>query len=54
MTKLRAKGIARNNSDIDLAVYGIDDELRVEGIAMELDALPLPLSLTRRCYFAEA
>ena len=38
----RAKGTSKNNSDIDLAIYGIDDELRVEAIAMELDALPLP------------
>lgn len=38
----RAKGTAKNNSDIDLAIYGIDDELMVETIATELDTLPLP------------
>ena len=34
----QAKGTAKHNSDIDLAIAGIDDELRVETIAMELDA----------------
>jgi len=38
----RAKGTAKNNSDIDLAVSGLGDELDVENLAMELDDLPLP------------
>ena len=38
----RAKGTAGNNSDIDLAVVGIDDDLQIESVAMALDDLPLP------------
>ncbi|MFA6713860.1 MAG: nucleotidyltransferase domain-containing protein [Victivallales bacterium] len=38
----RAKGTARENSDIDLAIDGIDDELQIENLAMRLDDLPLP------------
>ena len=38
----RAKGTAGPSSDIDLALDGIDDPLRAEAIASELDALPLP------------
>lgn len=38
----RAKGTARPNSDIDLAVRGTDDDLAVESLAMELEELPLP------------
>lgn len=38
----RAKGTAENNSDIDLAVIGIGNELQIEDIAMALDDLPLP------------
>lgn len=38
----RAKGTAKHNSDIDLAILGIDNDLFVESIAMELDQLPLP------------
>lgn len=38
----RAKGTAKHNSDIDLAIFGIDDDLRIEAIAMELESLPLP------------
>lgn len=37
----RAKGTARNNSDIDIAIYGISNELEIETIALELDELPL-------------
>jgi predicted nucleotidyltransferase len=37
-----AKGTARPNSDIDLALYGDLDDLTVERIAMEMDELPLP------------
>lgn len=38
----RAKGVARPNSDIDLALYGDIDELAVERIALEMDELPMP------------
>ncbi|MDZ7618781.1 MAG: nucleotidyltransferase domain-containing protein [Patescibacteria group bacterium] len=38
----RAKGTARPDSDIDLAVYGPTDDLSVEALAEELDELPLP------------
>jgi predicted nucleotidyltransferase len=38
----RAKGCARSNSDVDLALYGDLSDLQVEGIAHELDELPTP------------
>jgi uncharacterized protein len=38
----RAKGTARKNSDIDLAVDGLESPLKIESLAMELDELPLP------------
>lgn len=38
----RAKGTSVSSSDVDLALEGIDDPLQVEGIARELDDLPLP------------
>lgn len=38
----RAKGTAKNNSDIDLAIFGIENDLFVESIAVELEELPLP------------
>ena len=38
----RAKGTAAPASDIDLALEGIDDPLRAEAIASELEELPLP------------
>jgi len=38
----RAKGNARPNSDIDLAITGVEDTLLIEQIAERLDALPLP------------
>nr|VFK31961.1 MAG: Nucleotidyltransferase domain-containing protein [Candidatus Kentron sp. MB]VFK34981.1 MAG: Nucleotidyltransferase domain-containing protein [Candidatus Kentron sp. MB]VFK77099.1 MAG: Nucleotidyltransferase domain-containing protein [Candidatus Kentron sp. MB] len=38
----RAKGNARPNSDIDLAIVGICDDLAMEALARELEALPLP------------
>jgi len=38
----RAKGTARPNSDIDLAVEGIKNQLQIEALALELDDLPLP------------
>ena len=38
----RAKGTARKNSDIDLAVDGIENFLSIESLSMELEELPLP------------
>jgi uncharacterized protein len=38
----RAKGNARPNSDIDLALYGPIDDLTAERIAADMDELPLP------------
>lgn len=38
----RAKGTYKKNSDIDLAIFGIVDNLVIEFIAGELDELPLP------------
>ena len=38
----RAKGTAEASSDIDLVLDGIDDPLKAESIAGELDELPLP------------
>ncbi len=38
----RAKGTAGPASDIDLVIEGIDDPLRAEAIAGELEELPLP------------
>lgn len=38
----RAKGTASTASDVDLALEGIDDPLKAEAIASELDELPLP------------
>ena len=38
----RAMGNHRPESDIDLAVRGLEDERAVEALADELDELPLP------------
>jgi predicted nucleotidyltransferase len=38
----RAKGTAAPASDVDLALEGVDDPLRVEAIGAELEELPLP------------
>lgn len=38
----RAKGTAHAASDVDLALLGVEDPLRAEAIASELDELPLP------------
>ena len=38
----RAMGIAQPESDIDLALEGLNDFLQAEAIASELDELPLP------------
>lgn len=38
----RAKGIARHNADVDIAVEGLNNGLEVARLAQELDDLPLP------------
>jgi len=38
----RAKGTYRPESDIDLALVGVDDEIQAEAVADELEELPLP------------
>lgn len=38
----RAKGTHRPESDIDLTLVGVDDDLEAEVLACELDELPLP------------
>lgn len=38
----RAKGNFRPESDIDLALVGVDDDLQSEAVAEELNELPLP------------
>ena len=38
----RAKGTHRPESDVDLALVGIDDALQVAEVAAQLDELPMP------------
>jgi uncharacterized protein len=38
----RAKGNFQPESDIDLALIGVDDDLQAEAVADELNELPLP------------
>lgn len=38
----RARGNFQPESDIDLALVGVDDDLQAEAVAEELDELPLP------------
>ncbi len=38
----RSKGTAKPGSDIDLAVYGIQDAIQAQTIADDLDELPTP------------
>ncbi len=38
----RAKGNFRPESDVDLALVGVDDDLQAEAAADELNELPLP------------
>jgi uncharacterized protein len=48
----RAKGTWQAASDIDLALVGVRDPLRVEAIAEELDELPLPYRFDVKAYDA--
>jgi uncharacterized protein len=46
----RAKGNFRPESDIDLALVGVDDDLLAEAVADELDDLPLPYHFDVKAY----
>lgn len=46
----RAKGTWWEGSDIDIAIFGINDELEVERIAVEIDELPLPYKFDIKVY----
>ena len=48
----RAKGTHRPESDIDLTLYGDTDPMRVEGVAAELEELPLPYRFDVNAYTA--
>jgi len=46
----RAKGTHRPESDVDLALIGIDDDVQGETVADELDELPLPYRFDVKAY----
>lgn len=46
----RAKGTYRPESDIDLALISIDDDVQAEAVADELDELPLPYRFDVKAY----
>ena len=46
----RAKGNARPESDIDIAIFGELDEFATEAIAEELEELPLPYRFDVKAY----
>jgi predicted nucleotidyltransferase len=46
----RAKGAYRPESDIDLALVGIDEDIQAEAVADELDELPLPYRFDVKAY----
>jgi len=46
----RAKGTYRPESDIDLALIGVDDDVQAEAVADELDELPLPYRFDVKAY----
>lgn len=46
----RAKGTYRPESDIDLALIGVDDALHAEAVADALDELPLPYRFDVKAY----
>lgn len=46
----RAKGTYRPESDIDLALIGVDDDIQAEAVADELDELPLPYRFDVKAY----
>lgn len=48
----RSKGTYRPESDIDLALMGVDDPLQAQAVADELDELPLPYRFDVTAYGA--
>ena len=46
----RAKGTHRPESDVDLALVGLDDPLQAEAVADELDELPTPYRFDVKAY----
>ena len=46
----RAKGTYKPESDIDLALIGVNDDLQAETVAYELDELPLPYRFDVKAY----
>lgn len=46
----RAKGAYRLESDIDLALVGVEDAVQAEAVADELDELPLPYRFDVKAY----
>jgi predicted nucleotidyltransferase len=46
----RAKGTYKPESDIDLALIGVEDNIQAEAVADELDELPLPYRFDVKAY----
>jgi uncharacterized protein len=46
----RAKGTYRSESDIDLALIGVNDDVQAEAVADELEELPLPYRFDVKAY----
>lgn len=46
----RAKGNFKPNSDIDLVVYGLDDEMELGLLALSLDELMVPYKFDIKAY----
>ena len=46
----RAKGTYRPESDIDLALMGVNDDIQAAAVADELDELPLPYQFDVKAY----
>ena len=46
----RAKGTHRPESDIDLALMGVNDSLKIEAIAEALESLPIPYRFDVKSY----
>ncbi|MBF0123877.1 MAG: nucleotidyltransferase domain-containing protein [Magnetococcales bacterium] len=46
----RAKGNYRPQSDVDLALVGVADELKAEAISEALDQLPMPYKFDVKAY----
>lgn len=46
----RAKGTYRLESDMDLALVGVESDVQAEAVADELDELPLPYRFDVKAY----